>query len=129
MDTPLGRAVGNALEVIECIDVLKGGGPQDLIDVSIELTVRMLLLGKVAADRADAEAGSAREALLLDAARTHLEVARRFPAERARCRFFAAELQRDAGHLDDARPLYEQVAGDPEADDELRVRALARGRL
>jgi pyrimidine-nucleoside phosphorylase len=55
MDSPLGRAVGNALEVIECLDVLKGGGPQDLIDVSVELTARMLVLGKVAADRTEAE--------------------------------------------------------------------------
>jgi pyrimidine-nucleoside phosphorylase len=55
MDAPLGVAVGNALEVIECIDVLKGHGPQDLIDVSIELTARMLVLGKVANDRADGE--------------------------------------------------------------------------
>jgi pyrimidine-nucleoside phosphorylase len=55
MDAPLGRAVGNALEVIECLDVLKGGGPQDLIDVSIELTARMLVLGKVAGDAAAAE--------------------------------------------------------------------------
>ncbi len=54
MDAPLGRAVGNALEVIECVDVLKGGGPADLIEVSVELTVRMLLLGRVAANRADA---------------------------------------------------------------------------
>jgi len=55
MDTPLGRAVGNALEVIECIEVLKGRGPQDLIDVSIELTARMLVLGKAADDIAGAE--------------------------------------------------------------------------
>jgi thymidine phosphorylase len=41
--------------VIECLDVLKGQGPADLIDVSVELTARMLLLGGVAADRADAE--------------------------------------------------------------------------
>jgi len=55
MDAPLGRAVGNALEVIECLDVLKGGGPQDLVDVSIELAARMLVLGKVADDIAGAE--------------------------------------------------------------------------
>ena len=56
MDAPLGRAVGNALEVIECIEVLKGGGPPDLVDVSVELAARMLVLGKVADDIADAEA-------------------------------------------------------------------------
>src|SRR5436190_22777471 len=54
MDAPLGRAVGNALEVIECLEVLKGRGPQDLIDVSVEIAARMLVLGKVASDRADA---------------------------------------------------------------------------
>ena len=55
MDMPLGVAVGNALEVIECLEVLKGHGAADLVDCSIELTLRMLVLGKVASDRDDAE--------------------------------------------------------------------------
>jgi pyrimidine-nucleoside phosphorylase len=55
MDMPLGTAVGNALEVIECLEVLKGHGASDLVDCCVELTARMLVLGKVATDRADAE--------------------------------------------------------------------------
>ena len=45
MDQPLGRYVGNALEVVECVEVLKGGGPADLRDLSIELSAWMFHLG------------------------------------------------------------------------------------
>jgi pyrimidine-nucleoside phosphorylase len=55
MDSPLGCAVGNGLEVVECLEVLKGGGPADLVDLSVELAARMLVLGGVAGNRSEAE--------------------------------------------------------------------------
>jgi len=42
MNTPLGRTAGNALEVQECLEVLKGGGPDDLRNLTVELTAHML---------------------------------------------------------------------------------------
>jgi pyrimidine-nucleoside phosphorylase len=49
MDEPLGCAVGNAVEVAESIDCLRGAGPDDLMSVSIELAAEMVLLGGRAA--------------------------------------------------------------------------------
>ena len=47
MDTPLGFGIGNSLEVIESMDVLKGRGPADLTEVSLQLAENMLyLVGK-----------------------------------------------------------------------------------
>jgi pyrimidine-nucleoside phosphorylase len=58
MDRPLGVACGNALEVIESLDGLKGGGPDDLMEVTYALAVEMLLVGGVETDR-----GAARQRL------------------------------------------------------------------
>ncbi len=47
MDTPLGYGIGNSIEVMESMDVLKGHGPADLTEVSLQLAANMLyLVGK-----------------------------------------------------------------------------------
>ncbi|MBI4622583.1 MAG: thymidine phosphorylase [Verrucomicrobia bacterium] len=54
MDQPLGRTVGNALEVAESIDCLKGRGPADTMEVTYVLGEQMLVLSGVAATPAAA---------------------------------------------------------------------------
>jgi pyrimidine-nucleoside phosphorylase len=44
MDAPIGSAVGNAVEIIECIEVLKGRGPDDLVDLATTVAGRMLTM-------------------------------------------------------------------------------------
>ena len=66
MDSPLGHAVGNALEIIECLDTLKGQGPPELTAVVKYLASRMVLL---AGQEASEEAAAARVAGALSSGR------------------------------------------------------------
>ena len=53
MNQPLGRTVGNALEVQECIEILHGGGPADLRDLCLELAAWMFYIGGASKTVAD----------------------------------------------------------------------------
>ncbi|MBI2521974.1 MAG: thymidine phosphorylase [Bdellovibrio sp.] len=53
MSIPLGRAIGNSLEIIECIEVLKGRGPEDLKQVSLHLAGGMVYLAGLAKTHSD----------------------------------------------------------------------------
>lgn len=48
MEQPLGRSVGNAVEVVEAIESLRGKGPADLLQVSMALGEQMIILGGLA---------------------------------------------------------------------------------
>lgn len=69
MNNPLGRAAGNALEVQQAIEVLNGGGPKDVVDLTVELATQMLdLVGisdvDVAANLKNSKAAAKWEAMI-----------------------------------------------------------------
>jgi len=61
MDQPLGRAVGNFLEVEESIDCLRGKGPADVVELTCRLAGWMLVLGEKAANPAEGQLMAAKK--------------------------------------------------------------------
>lgn len=55
MDQPLGYAIGNSLEVIEAIELLKGNGPKDLLELTLTIGSNMLLCAKMAESEEEAK--------------------------------------------------------------------------
>ncbi|GAA1096604.1 thymidine phosphorylase [Tsukamurella spumae] len=53
MSTPLGRSAGNGLEVAESLEILAGGGPSDVVELTLALAREMLALAGVDADPAE----------------------------------------------------------------------------
>ena len=76
VDQPLGRAVGNTLEVVETIAALQGRGPEDVVEVTLALGERMLILGGLAHSTAEAGALLARQLESGAAWRKFLEMVR-----------------------------------------------------
>ncbi|HUS17443.1 MAG TPA: thymidine phosphorylase [Chloroflexia bacterium] len=91
MDQPLGRAIGNALEVREAIDTLRGAGPPDLRDLALDLGGQLLAMAGKAAD------GAAARPILLDALQSG--------AALARLRAFVANQGGDPTYVDDPDKL------------------------
>jgi len=60
MEQPIGQYVGNALEVMESLDVLEGKGPADTVALTVELGAEMLVLGRAAKDLDEGRAKIAR---------------------------------------------------------------------
>ena len=106
MNQPLGHAIGNALEVKEALDLLHGGGPADLREVTFALTAEMLVLG----GRADT----------LDAARTRVAQAVRDGRALGKLRDVVEAQGGDPRAVDDPDRL-------PRAEAERVVQSPARG--
>ncbi len=88
MNQPLGRMAGNAVEVNEALDVLAGGGPADLVEVTLALGAEALALAGIEPDRA---LGAQQLQSLLDSG-----------AARER---FSAMVAAQGGELDAPRPI------------------------
>jgi pyrimidine-nucleoside phosphorylase len=111
MDAPLGNAVGNAVEVAESIEILRGKGPADVRELTLRLGVEMLLLG-----RAPGIDGDARRA------RMRLESALADGSALQRFREVVEAQGGDAAVVDDPRRL-------PQPHCTREVRAAASGVL
>jgi pyrimidine-nucleoside phosphorylase len=84
MNQPLGRCVGHSVEVLECVEVMRGGGPADLRHLILNLTADMAVLAGLTGDHAAHYAALAR---LLDGGQALEWFARMVAGQGGDCRF------------------------------------------
>lgn len=102
MNQPLGRAVGNSLEVMEAIETLKGRGPDDFYSLCRELAAQMLLLAKKAGSKEEAFAmveAVIKNGKALDKLRTMIEIQGGNPAVVEDYALFPAAKFQEEVHL------------------------------
>jgi len=116
MDQPIGRAVGNASEVEESIETLRGGGPADTRELTVALGAEMLVLGGAAADSA---AGRARIEAVLDGGQALERFAKMIAAQGG-----DARVCEDTGRLPQARTRREVVAHSTGVIEEINAEAV-----
>src|SRR6056297_1214195 len=100
MEQPLGRAVGNAIEVNESLDVLAGGGPTEVRELTLQLAAEALVMTGISAD---VQAGYALSAKHLDDGSARERFEQMVVAQRG--------TLRGPLPLHHARPIYPQQAG------------------
>jgi thymidine phosphorylase len=132
MDAPIGSAVGNAVEIVECIDVLKGRGPADLVELATIVATRMLVMSGMYDDGAARHAvknalntGAALEKLRAMIARQGGDAAvvddyqrlpgaaRRASVKASRSGYLTALAAEDVGRASIALGAGRERAGDP----------------
>ncbi len=116
MDQPIGRAVGNASEVEESIETLRGRGPADTRELTVALGAEMLVLGGAAADSA---AGRARIEAVLDGGQALERFAKMIAAQGG-----DARVCEDTGRLPQARTRREVLAASAGVVEEINAEAV-----
>ena len=116
MDQPIGRAVGNASEVEESIETLRGRGPADTRELTVALGAEMLGLGGAAADSA---AGRARIEAVLDGGQALERFAKMIAAQGG-----DARVCEDTGRLPQARTRREVLAASAGVVEEINAEAV-----
>lgn len=119
MNQPLGKAVGNALEVIESVECLAGRGPDDVMKVTMALCAQMLVLTNRCETKVDALETVQEKIATGEALATFMEMVERHGGD--------VTVLEDYSRFDQARILHDVVAPSDGLVHEVNANSLGRG--